>query len=443
MSDPLTDLASAVAGALGALLLDKDVSSVDVVEGGLPELVRRGRRERLQILVEGPLFGLLRERGADTALLEVDLPGGVHLAAGPLLDGRVALSVRRAAPTDVSLAHLVEEGLVPAGVPEELVAAVQLGLGLVVLGPAQSARTRLTVAVARAASKHLRIMALGPEVPAQTVPAPLVHVDTKGAAPDRASHLVARAHAACALGADALCAQSLTVAELAALLRASLPVPLLASVAVTNMALLREGLGPLSPLAVGLAAVVGFDPEGRPRLVELHGDSGSSSSTSAPSSAPSSTLPLVASSPTASPVVLPASSSAPSGVSSSSRRSSSAATVVIDDLPGLGDAPPAEWASEHIDDDPGWELGPVQSLPPLSSSASASTLPPSLPPVPGSFDAALQQAARRPAHGPRAPSLHPQASAMRGTGGLTFEPPGGGPVGGHDDGGDGGDDGEP
>jgi hypothetical protein len=69
----------------------------------------------------------------------------------------------------------------------------------------------------------------------------------------------------------------------------------------------------------------------------------------------------------------------------------------------------------------------------------------SLPPAPGSFDAALQQAARRPAFTPKAPAPHPQASALRGTGGLTFEPPGGGPAGGHDDGDDGGvgDDGEP
>ena len=130
MSDPHIDLATATAAALGALLLDKDVSGVDVVEGGLPELVRRGRRERLQLLVEGPLFAVLRERGAENALFEVDLPGGVHLAAGPLLDGRVALSVRRAAPTAVSLSHLVEEGLVPVGVPDELGAALHLGLGL-------------------------------------------------------------------------------------------------------------------------------------------------------------------------------------------------------------------------------------------------------------------------------------------------------------------------
>ena len=399
MSDPLIDLATATAAALGALLLDKDVSGIDVVEGGLPELVRRGRRERLQLLVEGPLFAVLRERGADNALFEVDLPGGVHLAAGPLLDGRVAVSVRRAAPTDVNLSDLVEEGLVPVGVPDELVAALHLGLGLVVLGPASSARTRLSVAVARAVSKQLRVMALGTDVPAQSVPAPRVAGD---------DDLVTRARAASALGADVLYAHAVTVVELASLLRASLPVPLLASVAVSNMALLREGLGTLSPLTVGLAAVVGFDPEGCPRLLELHGDSGASSSSSSPSS--SSSLP------------------------SSSSSSSSTLSSVDDDTVAPDDAPPAEWASQDIDDDPGWELGPVQSPSSLPSLLPASTSPP----APGSFDAALQSVARRPSYTPRAPAPHPQHSALRGTGGLTFEAPGASVV---DDGS--GDDGEP
>lgn len=401
MSDPLIDLATATAAALGALLLDKDVSGIDVVEGGLPELVRRGRRDRLQLLVEGPLFAVLRERGADNALFEVDLPGGVHLAAGPLLDGRVAVSVRRAAPTDVNLSGLVEEGLVPVGVPDELVAALHLGLGLVVLGPASSARTRLTVAVARAVSQQLRVMALGTDVPAQSVPAPRVAGE---------DDLVARARAASALGADVLYAHAVTVVELASLLRASLPVPLLASVAVSNMALLREGLGTLSPLTVGLAAVVGFDPEGCPRLLELHGDSGASSTSTSPS-----------------PSSLPSSSS-----------SSSSTLSVDDDTVAPDDAPPAEWASQDIDDDPGWELGPVQSPSSLPSSL-PSLLPASTsPPAPGSFDAALQSVARRPSYTPRAPAPHPQHSALRGTGGLTFEAPGASVV---DDGS--GDDGEP
>jgi hypothetical protein len=88
-------------------------------------------------------------------------------------------------------------------------------------------------------------------------------------------------------------------------------------------------------------------------------------------------------------------------------------------------APPAEWASEDIDDDPGWELGPVGA----SSSATSS------PPAPGTFDAALQAVSKRPTFAPKAPPPHPQAAALRGTGGLTFEPPAGGRGDGDDDGG--------
>jgi hypothetical protein len=104
----------------------------------------------------------------------------------------------------------------------------------------------------------------------------------------------------------------------------------------------------------------------------------------------------------------------PSSVSSAaaSRRGGPA---FVEEAPIHLEAPPAEWASEDIDDDPGWELGPVGA----SSSA------PSSPPQPGSFDAALQAAAKRPTFAPKAPPLHPQTAALRGTGGLTLEPPGG------------------
>jgi hypothetical protein len=90
----------------------------------------------------------------------------------------------------------------------------------------------------------------------------------------------------------------------------------------------------------------------------------------------------------------------------------------------LGDAPPADWASADADDDPGWELGS------LARDGGGSV-------APGSFDATLATVARRPAFAPRAPTAHPAAHALRGTGGLTFEPPSGPGAGnGGDDGGD-------
>jgi hypothetical protein len=77
----------------------------------------------------------------------------------------------------------------------------------------------------------------------------------------------------------------------------------------------------------------------------------------------------------------------------------------------LGEAPPADWASADAEDDPGWELGSL-----ARDGSDVST---------GSFDAALAAAAKRPTFSPRAPTAHPAVHALRGTGGLTFEPPNG------------------
>lgn len=402
-------VASAVAAALGALVADKDTSQVDVVEGGLPEVVRRGRRERLSALVEGPLFEILRDAGAAAGPIELALPGGVGLVAGPLVDGRVAVSVRRAPPTDASLAHLVEEGVIPPGVDGELVASVFLGQGLVVLGPAQAARTRLAVAVARAATARLRVCALGPCVPAQALPAPI------GAGGD---DVIARAKAACALGADVLFALHLSPAELAGLLRLPLPVPLIATVASSSMEGLTLGLDGLPRALLGLAAVIAFDPEGRPRLVELHGETSGTPS-------PSPASPTVNDTPAPALLASMSSSSLPSSSLPSRRQSP---VVTVDDGPVVLEALPADWASQDIDDDPGWELGPVDASTSASSSSSpssSSSSSSSSAATAGSFDAALQAAAKRPTFSPRPPPVHPQTAALRGTGGLTFEPPGG------------------
>lgn len=395
----IESVAAAVAAALGALIGDKDTSQVDVVEGGLPEVVRRGRRERLSALVEGPVFEVLREAGASSSLVQLALPGGVRLVAGPLLDGRVALSLRRGAPTDASLAHLVEEGVVPAGVDAELLASVFLGQGLTVLGPARATRSRMAVAVAVAVSARLRVIAIGADTPVRALPAPL------------GDDVMARARAACELGADVLFALDLTPSSLAALLASPLPVPLIATVSSSSMEGLMAGLAGLPRALLGLAAVCAFDAEGRPRLVELHGEVASSPPPAPalpPSSspAPSPAMPAMAAMP---PLSM---SPSPSAALSSSRR---AAPAVIEEAPIQLEAPPAEWASEDIDDDPGWELGPVGA----SSSATSS------PTQPGSFDAALQAAAKRPTFAPKAPPLHPQTAALRGTGGLTLEPPDG------------------
>ncbi len=400
-------LAAAVAAALGPLVGDKDTSQVDLVEGGLPEIVRRGRRERLSALVEGPLFEIVRESGAATALVKAALPGGVHVVAGPLADGRVALSVRRSTPTDASLLHLVEEGVLPAGVDVELLAAVLVGHGLIVAGPARAARDRLAVAVAVAACARVRVVAIGPDVPARALPAPV------------ADDVVARARAAVELGADVLFALDLPPASLAALLAEPLAVPLVATTPAASMEGLMSRLGGLPRAAVGMVAVCGFDAEGRPRLVELHGDAMAPASTAPMTSMATPLMTTATASLPTAPTVAPAPiSPSPSPSSAPLHATSSSPSAVRQpphepspDAPIQLDALPAEWASEDIDDDPGWELGS------LGASASASS------PPPGSFDAALQAVAKRPTFAPKSPPLHPQAAALRGTGGLTFEPP--------------------
>jgi hypothetical protein len=404
-------LQQAVQAAVGATLDDKDVTAIDAVEGGLLEVVRRGRRERLQVVVEGPLFALLRERGAELDVVNATLAGGARLVAAPLADGRIAVAVHKAAPTDVRFEHLVEEGLLPPGIGEELVAAVLEGQGVAVVGPARTGRVRIAAAVARALASVVRCAALGVDVPAGCRPAPGI------------AHLVARARTAVALGADVVIGLDLTVREAADLAANTPGAPVVAAIAAPSVPVLVGAAGDkVLPALFPLIAVVGFTPDGRPRLLELHGGQGTAGSapstpatattttatttTSAVALTATSTGPTTTAQPATAPLPAPVSRAMPAAVP----------PVAPPLLPGdevvLGEAPPADWASADADDDPGWELG--------SLAADGE------PPVPGSFDAALAVAARRPSFTPRSPSAHPSMHALRGTGGLTFEPPPGG-----------------
>lgn len=398
--DADADLGAAVDGVLASLLADKDVAEIAAVEGGLIEVIRRGRRERLQALVEGPLFALLRERGAEEALVVFRL-AAVLLTAGPLQDGRVALCLKKPAPSDARLDHLVEEGLLPPGIDAELVAAVREGGGVAVIGPARAARSRTVVALARMLIGAQRVIAIGDDTPAGCVPAP-----------KRSGGVVERAEAAVALGADILLGLDLSAADALALAEATLPVPVVAAVGAPSMAGLQAAFGdrPVKS-AFALVAVIGFAPDGRPRLVEMHG-----AVADAPPVAPS--APAEAAS---SPLV---DARAPVVASSRARVATLPGVAVADILAavggvgssppmnaGLGDAPPADWASSDIDDDPGWELGNLATVPA----------------APGSFDAALQQVAKRPTYSPKPPPPHPKTASLKGTGGLTLEPPPGSP----------------
>ncbi len=428
LADADADVAAAVDGALAALLADKDVAEVTAVEGGLIEVLRRGRRERLQALLEGPLFELLRERGADQRRYAARLPGGARLIAAPLVDGRVALAIAKAPPTDVRLEHLVEEGLLPPGIDAELVAAVREGGGVGVVGPARAAKVRVAVALARALSTSLRVVSLSADAPAGCLPSPAGDIqDSTGGGIEGGveggieGSIEARAWLAVQLGADVMLALDVSAADAAVLGRAVLPVPVVAVVRCASMAALQLALGDVPVRAVfALCAVIGLGPDGRPRLVEVHGSVGD-----APALAP--TTPTHAATPAplhaARPASMTPASMAPATTAASTQ------PVTVDMLPSLGDAPPADWASSDADDDPGWELGTLSaSGDAVTSSSSASST------RRGSFDAALEKSAtKRAPFQPRPPQPHPQARALdnrsgaaralTGTGGLTFEPP--------------------
>ncbi len=424
------EVAAAVDAALGSLLADKDVAEVAAVEGGLLEVVRRGRRERLGALLEGPLFALLRELGADKGVVRVVVgagsSAGARLTAAPLVDGRVALCIAKAAPADVSLAHLVEEQVLPPGIDAELVAAVREGAGVAIIGPARAARSRVAVALARALASSLRIVSVGhrdgPAGVAGVTPSPL---SESGTVADRAAVAVD-------IGADVLLALDISAAEAAGFPQ-NLAVPVIAAVASPSMAALSHEFLPNHAVksAFAVVVVIGFGPDGRPRLVEMHGGVGD-----APPLAPT---PIA---PTPLTTLTPLTPTTVAPPSMSKQRVATLPGLSLADVPvldvQLGDGPPADWASSDLDDDPGWELGNLasNSSSNSSSSASSNSTNASGPPSPGSFDAVLQSAARasaKPQFVPKQPPPHPQAASLKGTGGLTFEPPPPGPSGGGSD----------
>lgn len=393
-SPPIDD---ALAAALGALLLDRDVTEVQCLEGGFLQVIRRGRRERMEAVLEGPLFDLVREEGGDKRLLMRRLRGGHRLVVGPCGDGRQALRVVKAPALDVELAALVEEQLLPPGLPEELVAACAVG-GVVVLGPSRAGRQRVATAIARAAQRTLAFASL-------TENAAALFPSLAG------GDVAARARAADALGFDALFALELEASQCAQLARATLPLPLVASVRASSMEGLSHALGgaPVGALAP-VSCVVAFAPDGRPRLFEMHG------------------------------AVEDAQGEAPAeGAEPDEARPSRALAAAPlsamdeDDAPPLVDLPKA-WASDAPDDDPGWELAGLPADAPVA------------PPAAGTFDAALARQSARPAFQPRPPRPHPQAARLKGAGnpfgGLTFEPPAAPPGTANADG-DGGPDEEP
>lgn len=384
-------LAAAVAAELGPLLEDPDVVEIGSLEGGTVDVLRRGRRQRLEVILEGPLFALLREAGAERSLCRLRLPHGHELIAGPLADGRLALRLVSASPFHGTLEALVAEGVLPAGVEAELRAAVLEGAGVVLIGPARVARRRVLAAIMRSLADRFAFFGISDSL-SSMVPVPL----PRGAA------LLDKARAALALGADALCALDITAREASELARAELGVPLVVSIAASSMAALSASLllADLSVNAVGgTTAVLGYGLDGEARLVEMHGPTRTVAQLARPGAASLTSRGL---------------SQPPAAVNNEAAANERPRTPrdVIDDLPPLADLPEA-WASNDADADPGWELGETGSA--LVSKQ----------PAAGSFDAALAARKGTPSFAPR-PS-RAQLGAGHPFGGLTFEPPPGGP----------------
>ncbi len=382
--------------AFAALLLDRDVFEVISHEGGSTEVHRTSSRERVGV-VEGPLFALLRESGAGSDVIEVTLKHGHRLLAGPLHDGRIVLRLLKISQAaDVTVAALEADSVLPPGIGAEMQAALLQGAGVLVVGPSRVGRQRTAVAVMRAVAPLLRVVGV-------TDSSSLVDIALKGRPIEH------RASAAVALGADALFALELSVRDLASLARARPSVPLLASIDIATAEALNSALDAagVSLLAVATnVAVVGFSPQGRPRLVELHGPT---RHVDAPTSG---AAPMRSHEPHHEAVVPVRALGGPT------------AAVYSDDP--VMHAPPEAWADIGPHDDPGWELAAsALSSPPtraLHDQVRAAS----------SFDAALvklrDSAARAPAFTPRQPSAHPQAATLRAAkadpfGGLTFEPP--------------------
>ena len=399
-------LTEAVGRALDALLADRDVSAIRADASGLFEVVRRGRREPLDARLDAALFEALSEGMRALA------PGGGPLALawqGHRLTtfaagDRVVLFVEKAPALGVTLADLEEEGLLPPGLAEELVALLLEGHGLLVVGPARSGRDRLAVAAARAAASCLTVAELSGRSAEWLAEVPLPSGD-----------LGARLETARGFGVDVGLCLGVTLDEVAALAARPSGLALVASVtcasaAQLNAAAASSGARAVLDAVAGQVCVLGYAPDGRARLLEHHVPA--HAATQAVEAAPAAVA--APSRPTPRPAPAPA--------------LPHAALPPLEGLPPLeplAPGPPTGWASSSPDDDPGWELS--DGAPP----AQVDEPPATRPAADSEFDRVLADVRGRPSFTPRPPDMHPQARRLQGDpfGGLTFEPPRGQPDG--------------
>jgi len=202
----------------------------------------------------------------------------------------------------------------------------------------------------------------------------VARLDSRGPTPflvaPRGDTLLARAQAAADVGIELLLALDVETHELLELLRSEPRLVVVASVA-----------SPRAPVVEGVlaeCATVGFSPAGAARV----------------SATP---IPV-----TPDPVV-----EAPVRGALSARQTTSASphAAPFEPLPALAPGPPSGWDSRAHEAEPGWELQSSEE--------------------PSPFDDVMKAVRDRKTYTPRPPPLHPAASKLRGSGGLTLEPPSG------------------
>jgi hypothetical protein len=365
---------------------------------------------------------------------------GHSLTAAPVGDEKIFLHLSMAPRGDVRLGDLVDEGLLPEVGAELVLGVAQAGNGLLVIGTARSAARRLAIAVARELADNAALMSIGG-----------VNAEWLLPAPDVPGGVAARARTAVGLGAETLLAPPLSLNEVIMLAREQLPVPVIAAVDVASVAALNAAFatadGAVSVDSVASqVCVVGRSPVGRAVLLEQHApavDTVSPSPSRSTSTSSSSRAPVVerAREPD---LVSPAPRALPPAGSTS--RASRAPPVELPPVPPLTDGPPADWASSEASEDPGWELGDAADGDGVV--AYDGRHDDDAPAEPKSaFDNVLSGMKERPTFKPRPPDAHPQTRQLKEEmlpegdpfGGLTFEPPEGGPEPAEGDDPDGGD----
>jgi hypothetical protein len=181
--------------------------------------------------------------------------------------------------------------------------------------------------------------------------------------------LMARVQSAAHVGVELLLAVDIDSAPLLELLRSEPRVVVVASVS-----------SPRAPLLDGVdaeRATVGFSASGAARVETVR--------------VPKEAAPVVESAARSAPLV-GRSSTPPQTI-----------TAPYEPLPALAPGPPSGWASRGHDSEPGWELQSIDE--------------------PSPFDDVMKSVRERKTYTPRPPPLHPAASKLRGSGGLTLEPP--------------------